>query len=109
MKLVKLLAVVCALFFISTTAFSQTTNNKQIKSASIKVKGVTCSGDLKTIAGNVEKLDGVVSCVAEKPGATTKFDVKYDPAVVTEKQIYAAIEDTEGCKDPKDRPYKVKQ
>jgi copper chaperone CopZ len=109
MKLVKLFTLVAALFFISNTAFSQTTDTKQLKSATIKVKGVTCSGDLKTIAGNVEKLEGVASCVAEKPGATTIFEVKFNPTQVTEKQIYAAIEGTEGCKDPRDRPYKVKQ
>lgn len=109
MKLVKLFAVAFALFFVSNTVFAQTTDAKQLKSATIKVKGVTCSGDLKTIAGNVEKLDGVASCVADKPGATTVFEVKFNPSLVTEKQIYAAIEGTEGCKDPKDRPYKVKQ
>ena len=63
---------------------------------------------LKTISGNVEKLEGVSSCTAGKAGATSSFEVKFDPALVTEKQIYSAIEDTGGCKNPDDRPYKVK-
>lgn len=64
--------------------------------------------DLKTIAGNVEKLNGVISCKAGKQGPTTTFDVRYNPTLTSEKQIFAAIENTGGCSDPDARPYKVK-
>jgi copper chaperone CopZ len=80
-----------------------------IKTTTLKVKGVTCAADLKTISANVEKLPGVVRCFAKKPGASTIFQILFDPEKVTEKDIVAAIEDSEGCEDPKDRPYKVKQ
>ncbi len=80
-----------------------------LKTVTIKVKGVTCSSDLKSIASNVEKLSGVIYCKPGKASATSTFEVKYNPAIATEKQLYQAIEDTGGCSDPNTRPYKVKQ
>ncbi len=93
-------------------SFAQSTpaapSSDSLKTASVKVKGITCSMDLKTIAGNVEKLSGVVSCKAGKQGPTTTFDIRYNPALTNEKQIFTAIENTGGCSDPDARPYKVK-
>jgi copper chaperone CopZ len=94
-------------------AFSQTTTTKQttdsLTNATVKVKGITCSMDLKMISANVEKVNGVSSCKTGKQGTTTTFEVKYNPALVTEKEIFAAIENTGSCENPKERPYKVKQ
>ena len=75
----------------------------------VKVKGVGCSKDIKSIAASVKELDGVQSCEVGKKGATTTYNVAYDPSMVTKRQIEDAIEDTPGCKNPNDRPYKVKQ
>lgn len=80
-----------------------------LKTIAIKVNGITCANDLKTIASQVEKLSGVFHCKPGKPGATSTFEVKYNPALTTEKQLFQAIEATEGCSDPNARPYKVKQ
>ena len=80
-----------------------------VKATTFKVKGITCATDVKTIASNIEKLAGVINCKADKPGATTSFELKFNPARVTEKEIVAAIENTGGCENPNDRPYKVKQ
>jgi copper chaperone CopZ len=74
----------------------------------IKVKGLTCAGDLKTIASNVEKVTGVNSCKTGKMGATSSFEVKYNPKKANIKDIHSAIENTGGCENPNDRPYKVK-
>lgn len=108
MKAIKIFIAAFSIF-ITTTLSAQSTTTDTAKLATIKVKGVTCANDLKTIADNVEKLNGVNHCKAEKPGATTRFEVKYNPALVTAKEIHAAIEATAGCKNPNDRPYKVKQ
>ena len=80
-----------------------------VRTSAVKVKGVTCKNDLVSIAGNVEKLKGVTACQPEKAGPTTTFKIKFDPKVVSEKEIFAAIEGTPGCENPNDRPYKVKQ
>lgn len=94
-------------------AFSQTTTTNQttdsLKTATIKVKGITCSMDLKMISANVEKLNGVSSCKSGKQGTTTTFEVKYNPALVNEKEIFTAVESTGSCENPDERPYKVKQ
>ncbi len=65
--------------------------------------------DLKMISANVEKLEGVSTCESIKKGPTTTFEVKYNPTLVTDKAIYAAIEGTGSCEDPDERPYKVKK
>ena len=39
------------------------------------------------ISANVEKLNGVSSCKPGKQGTTTTFDVKFNPALITEKEI----------------------
>ena len=94
-------------------AFSQSTNTPQqsatTTTSTIAVKGITCSKDLTMISDNVEKLKGVNSCEVAKKGATSKFKVKFNPALVTEKEIHAAIEGTGSCENPNERPYKVKQ
>ena len=76
---------------------------------SIKVKGITCAGDLVTIQENIQKLPGIQRCEAGKASATTRFTITYNAALVRDKEIFQAIESTPGCEDVKERPYKVKQ
>lgn len=97
----------------STGAFAQTEVASQpadsVVTQTVKVKGITCAMDLKMIAANVEKVAGVRSCEPGNAGATTSFVIMYNPAVVTEKEIYLAIENTGSCEAPDERPYKVKE
>ena len=89
------------------TAAAQSQKFQTIK---LKVSGITCSGDCKDIQKVVAKLNGVTSCKQiGKPTATSVFEVTFDPAMVTEKEIRSKVEDTPGCENPTDRPYKVKQ
>ncbi len=102
------------LVLASNTTFAQAaTEQEQVsettKSIKAKVKGITCSTDLKMISANVEKLKGVNSCKDVKAGPTTTFEIAYNPALVTEEEIYAAIQNTGSCENPDERPYKVKQ
>jgi copper chaperone CopZ len=113
MKLLKsFILVMLLLAFSSSIALAQSnttvSTTDKIETITIKVKGVGCAGDLKDIAASVEKLNGVSSCEEGKMGSTSTFIVKYNPAVVTEKEIHTAIEGTPGCSNPDDRPYKVK-
>lgn len=115
MKFIKSFVLAFTVLTATTNiAFSQTTNTNQttdsLKAATFKVKGITCSMDLKMVSANVEKIKGVSSCKAGKQGkTTTTFEVKYNPALVAEKEIFAAIENTGSCETPDERPYKVKQ
>ena len=101
-----------AMIATANMAYAQTTSTDQttekLETLTVKVKGVGCMTDCKTICTNVEKLKGVSSVVTVKKGAITTFEAKYDPALVTEEQIHAAIENTGGCTNPETRPYKVK-
>lgn len=74
----------------------------------VKVKGVGCATDIQMIQANVNKLKGVNTCETVKTGATTSFEVFFDPNIVQKAGIVEAIEDTPGCEDPDTRPYKVK-
>ena len=117
MKIIKLFIVSIIFIYTSHTATAQTvpmaplgvSMATTIKTSAVKVKGVTCKNDLLSISEVVEKLKGVSACTAEKAGPTTTFQIKFDTALVTEKEIFAAIMNTPGCEDPKDRPYKIKQ
>ena len=100
------------IFSLESTCLAQspeTPKADSLKSMIVKVKGITCSNDVKTITGNIEKLIGVQRCKADKPGATTSFELSFNPARVSEKEIFAAIENSGGCENPNEKPYKVKQ
>lgn len=88
---------------------SKQCSSDSTKTLIIKVKGINCSMDLKSISTNVEKLKGVNSCKSLKMGTTSTFEVNFNPALVTEKEIHEAIENTSGCENPEEKPYKVKQ
>lgn len=97
---------------LSAQAKDQPVAASQQKNQTIKIKvsGITCSGDCKDIQKVVAKLNGVSSCkMIGKPSANSVFEVSFDPALVSEKEIRTAVEGTPGCDNPNDRPYKVKQ
>lgn len=110
MKILKTFVVAITLMLATTAVtFAQSTKEElKVTVIKLKVKGITCSTDLKTISANVKKLKGITTCKAGKTGPTTTFEISYDPALVTKKEIHQAIEGTGGCKNPADRPYKVK-
>lgn len=104
----KLIIAFIVFTIISNNSFASDIKHLTDSTITIKVKGVTCSNDLKTLADNVKLLLGVSECKPGKAGPTSVFKITFNPALVSTKQIYKAIEDTGGCSDPDDRPYKVK-
>lgn len=112
MKFKKSFVLAFIVLIVTTSiAFTQNTTQKtdSTKTVTIKVKGISCSMDLKMIVANVEKLKGVSSCKSGKMGTTSSLEIKFNPALVTEKKIHTAIENTGGCDNPDERPYKIKQ
>lgn len=115
MKILNVLVLTIALTIVSSTATLAQSASKEVQTADTtitietKVKGITCATDLKMISANVAKLIGVSTCNAGKTGTTTTFEIAYNPMLITEKEIYAAIENTGSCNNPDERPYKVKQ
>ena len=109
--------LVVACLFVANVAQAQTAapmptaelSAAELTTLEVKVKGVGCAMDLKTLSEKVTALEGVASCETIKRGAVTTFEVKHNAARVDAKTIYAAIEGTAGCSNPNDRPYKVKR
>ena len=104
----KIIIAVIIFTTIGNRSFAYNKSPLTDSTITIKVKGVTCSNDLKTLADNVKELKGVSDCKPGKMGPTSVFKITYNPAMVSTKEIYKAIENTGGCSDPNDRPYKVK-
>lgn len=104
----KLIIAVLVFTVISNTSFAYAIKPATDSTITIKVKGVTCSNDLKTLSDNVKELKGVSNCIPGKAGPTSVFKVTYNPALVSNKEIYKVIENTGGCSDPNEKPYKVK-
>lgn len=90
-------------------SLAQATAETPTERIELKVKGITCSMDLKMIAANVEALEGVSSCETLKEGPTSTMAITYNPAIAEEKRIHEVIEDTGACDNPEERPYKVKK
>ena len=103
-----LCVVTLLLFLIPNDLKAQSSDSEQIENITVHVKGVGCNEDVKSIKANIEKLNGVQSCKPLKRGATTKFQVAFDPNSTSKDLIWVAVEDTPGCKNPNKRPYKVK-
>ena len=104
----KLIIAVLIFTAIGNKTFANNISPLTDSTITIKVKGVTCNNDLKTLADNVKLLMGVSDCKPGKAGPTSVFKVTYNPALVSTKEIYKAIENTGGCSDPNEKPYKVK-
>ena len=104
--------MLCLLFSIKLNAQTAATDSIKARDTIVvvKVSGITCGGDLPLICERVKKEKGVMNCQAvSKPAATTSFEVKYDPALITYQQVVAAIEDATSCDNPNQKPYKVKR
>jgi copper chaperone CopZ len=116
MKYFKYLVALFILTVVTaTTTNAQTTketpqDSQTLQTIKIKVTGITCKGDCKDIQESISKLNGVTATQqVGKPAATSLFEITFNPALVTEKQIQRSVEDTPGCDDPEKRPYKVKK
>ena len=109
-NIILLVLFICAAGYTVQAQSSQALPKIQtVTSFDVKVKGVGCADDIKSITESVEKLEGVTSFKTIKKGATTKFQVFMLPSVVSLDAVFEAIENTPGCKNPNDRPYKIKQ
>ncbi len=112
MKYLKILILALIVTTVSTNSVFSQSKTAQVKDSTetiiIKVKGADCSEDLKIMSVNIKKQKGVSSCKVIKEGVTSSFEVKYNPALITKKEIYAVIENTSGCDNPNEKPYTVK-
>ena len=98
-------SLILILIFISNLSFSHQTKELRLET---KVKGINCILDVKTIQNRLLKTEGIKSCSVQKVGSVTNFEIIYDDKKTSKKEIHKIIEDTPGCKNHKERPYKIK-
>ncbi len=73
---------------VTTSAQTSKPPGQNLQTIKIKVTGITCKGDCKDIQESVAKLSGVTATSQiGKPSATSVFEITFNPALVTEKQI----------------------
>lgn len=105
--------VLLMMLAFAQTGNSQTKENKQTgkdTTITIQVSGITCEGDLPIICERVKKEKGIADCKAvTKAAATSKFDVTYNPKLITYQQVVDAVQDAPSCDFPKEKPYRVKK
>ena len=112
MKTNKFFYTLLALVITSVSVKAQSTSaqpSDSLQTIQLKVKGITCSGDLKMISENAGKADGIKKCDAVgKMSATSTFEIVFNPSKISNVDIVKIIEDTPSCDHPKEKPYKVK-
>jgi copper chaperone CopZ len=104
----KAVSLMVLAIMVSFATRAQLTTTAKDTTITLKVKGLTCSNDLKTIAANVKEIKGVTECKTGKLGPTSSYKITYNTALVTLKEVVAVIENTPGCGDGAEKPYKVK-
>ncbi len=98
------IALLLCISIVSTTKAQNTDTT-----ITVKVTGIGCASDVKSIGDRIKKLEGVIECNVGKQGTTTSYIVKYNPQLTNEKELHSTIENTAGCENPNDKPYKVKK
>jgi copper chaperone CopZ len=104
--------IIIAIFLIAIPtikSIAQTATAIKDTTITIKVKGLTCSNDLKTIAKNIKDIKGVSECKPGKLGPTSTYKITYNTTVVNRQDVVAVVENTPGCGDGDEKPYKVKK
>ncbi len=106
----RIISIIIAVMAITavTSAFGQSTTDT-LKTATIKVSGISCNGDMPLIKKKLINQAGIdeASYTEAKGGAVT-FSVKYHSSIATEKKIREIIEAAPSCDNPNLFPYKTK-
>jgi copper chaperone CopZ len=80
-----------------------------LKTATLKVTGITCQGDMPVIKKKLINQDGIDEVeFTEAKGGMSAFTVRYHTSVIGEAEILALIESSPCCDNPNEFPYKAK-
>lgn len=80
-----------------------------LKTATLKVTGITCQGDMPVIKKKLINQDGIDEVTyTEAKGGLSTFTVSYHTSVISEHQVLAIIESSPCCDNPNEFPYKAK-
>lgn len=108
MKTIILLAIFFGIFLTQNT-FCQNPKDT-LKIISVKISGITCSGDLPIIKKKLINQPGIDDVKFEKTKSDTViFKIEYHTSAIDEAKIRKAIEAAPSCDYPNEFPYKVKE
>ena len=94
---------------ISSQSVTGQSTSDSLKTASIKVSGITCNGDMPIIKKKLINLEGTESVTfTEAKNGVVTFTVEYHTSVITEERILKEIEAAPSCDNPNSFPYKTK-
>jgi copper chaperone CopZ len=102
-----LFSIIIALitFAVSNNSSGQTTTDT-VKTATVKVIGITCKLEESDIKKKLLSQEGIDETTYSS--GTGIFTVKYHSSTITEKKISEVIEASPSCENPNQFPYKVK-
>ncbi len=104
-----IISIIILFIALGVTNTVQAQANDTLKTATIKIKGIACTIDLPIIKKKLVNEEGIDDVTySEVKSEAVIFTVKYHSALITEKQIRAAIENAPSCENPNEKPYKVK-
>jgi copper chaperone CopZ len=109
MKISIFSAVIMTCFSILFAFQAKAQSADTLKTVTLKVSGIDCPRDVKIINTNLKNQKGVTSAEnVSKAAATTTFQIRYNPSVVSLDSLYKVVEGSPDCDDPNARPYKIK-
>jgi copper chaperone CopZ len=92
------------------TASPTQATEEGLKTATVKIGGITCEKDLPIIKKKLVDQEGVEEVNwSDIKGGMVTFQVRYHSAAAGEEEIKAAIEAAPSCDRPDVFPYRVKQ
>lgn len=102
---------VIAALFIGSTATAQTSGiADSTKSYIVKVSNLHCNNDMPTIKKQLLNKDGIDEVIfTDISGVSSTFTITYHTSAINPDQIEKTIEDTPGCDDKSEKPYRVKK
>lgn len=83
-------------------------DSKELEKVNIRVRNMTCDGDMPTIKTELLKKEGVMDVsFTKRQYETAVFTIKYHNGTVDRSAIEGFIEQTPGCDDKSTKPYRV--
>jgi copper chaperone CopZ len=80
-----------------------------LKTAEIKVRGITCNDDMPLIKKKLINNEGIDEVTfSEAKAGTVVFKISYHTSFINDKKICEIIEAAPSCDDPQIFPYKAK-
>ncbi|WGQ12816.1 heavy-metal-associated domain-containing protein [Sphingobacterium faecium] len=93
-------------FVAPKNTFAQ--KNQDFEKVNIRVQKMTCDGDMPTIKAELLKKEGIMDVTfTRRQRETSVFTIKYFKGVVSKSSIEKHIENTPGCDDKSQKPYRV--